>query len=529
MLVFMSNNKEITREDKLALIKIIMDYLRGEKIGRIKSRLKEQLDEYKIACKDCYERIQPSKDDGDYDKGINEILDELSIGGRQLHLMSTKKAKTLDYFNCYVWDGQKLEYISSDGESNDVKLADYKLFEDGIKTLIPTHKKIPTFHLFASQINELITLNLADGQLALHTDQNYNDYVTSRSLYDALKKLSIQHPHLTHLIKLIDETKPDYNWPLYFIFAAGLTAGSGIFWYVKENIGLVKAWYERSLPIISRLLGDTVYLLRNTPLIGVLFNAVPLTYLWSQAIVDGSILSSKGLIKLGFKTAEFGLPIIGYVLCYLAAGAMTVPALAVFITGALLNVVETLYTLICNELDRIKNPLAPSSDYYSEKDNLCADNFKKRSRFVFMVNFVANLLLAASVVVWCVFPPSLMIALPCMTFAWLVGKAKTSLLAKTGKENADALQEKLLDIYKNKYTPPLHTAVPKSGKSSLFSVVTENMALRKQLEQKTWREEGYKACIADLAKHGLFKSSPTANVPSNDADMSETAAKSRPI
>lgn len=278
------------------------------------------------------------------------------------------------------------------------------------------------------------------------SEKQVDIYLNAPNLYEALIKLSIQHPHLMYLITLIDKAKPARNWPLYFITAAGVSAATSFFFYLKENIVQVKAWYAQTFPVVNRWLHNTVHLLTTTPLFGILSRLIPLIQSWYQAINDGSISHTSKLIKLGFNTITHSLPIMGYVLCYLAAGVMTVPAVALFITGASLEVIESLYTLIQNELERGKKNQIHAADYFSATTNARADNVQEWNRYKFLIQFVANLLLMASVVIWCVFPPSLVIAIPCMVFGWLVVLAKDTLLVRAEDEYADALQKNIREI-----------------------------------------------------------------------------------
>ncbi len=278
------------------------------------------------------------------------------------------------------------------------------------------------------------------------SEKNTEHYISTPNLYAALDELSIKHPHLTRLIELIDETKPVHNWPLYIRVAAGATVAAGLFFYLKENIERLKAWYLRGLPVILRWFNNTIELLRETPLIGILFRAVPLANAWYQAITDNSITKSRKKRELFFKTMEHGLGIAGYVLCFLAAGTMTLPAMAMFVTASLIDVIETYYTFRSDEHYSKKNFHKDSNNYYTDAAMARADNAHDRNKHVFAVNFIANILLLASVIIWCAFPPSLIIALPCLAFGWIVILGKGAWLAKTRDNNAEALQIKIREI-----------------------------------------------------------------------------------
>lgn len=411
----MPDNTPIKPSDNRALVDIILAYLRGAKIGRIKFELQTQCDKYNIACKERYAQLKADDTNVDYNDAIKRILHELS-------------------------------------------------------------------------------------------DDQINDHLNGPpNLYTVLNRLSIKHPHLNRLIELIDETRPAHNWPLYFMLTIGVITGAGLFMYLKEHFELVRAWYLRTVPSVLNWFHSAVHILRTTPLIGILSRALPLGSSWYQAMMNGSITHSKKRIRLFFNTLEHGLPIAGYVLCFLAAGVMTLPALALFVAGATIDVVETLYTWISNEIDRIRNPLPPVTNYYSETATARADNAHYRNRFVFVVNLIANILLLASVVIWCVFPPSLIIVVPCFVFGWLVVLAKGAILAQTANENADELQKELRDI-EIKYPEQASNA------SSYFSIgksLNEQEAKPAPRHQKSMHPKENKTNVpmpvSSLSSPGLFK------------------------
>ena len=481
----MAITRSIEKKDNLELVNIVLDYIRGHSIEEVSLRLKEQCTKFNIACKDRYQTINKDDDDDNkYKHGLDKILDELSVGGSQLHLTSLEYAKKEGMINCYVWDENTLVYLQPGQPDASITLKDRAYFVKTIDALALKKRlsdKILTLHLFYKQIDDLITKNSDTPHIPHTTDKDQiHHYKSCHNLYDVLKTLEITHPRLSVLIDKIDETTPARNWWVYLLVAAGLTATTGIVFYLKENFSLVTAWYERTLPIVVRWLNNTVYLLSKTPLIGILFLGIPLIKSWYQGIVDGSIRDSNKLVKLLFKTAVNTLPIIGYVLCYLAAGAMTVPAVALFITGAVIDVIETLYTVIHDEIKRYLNPLAPATEYHSASTKICSDNAHERNLYIFLVKFSATLLATASVVVWCVFPPSLVIALTCLIFSCLVDLAKHSLITNLTNNYANALQSDLKDIC-DRYSSQHHTEADVEN----MLLKQQNMQLEQQNQQLT--------------------------------------------
>ena len=456
MVILMSNKRQANTADDLALVNIVLDYTRGHSLEEITLRLKEQCLKFNMACKARYQAIKHGDKRNLFDEGVNKILDELAVGGSQLHIMTVNQARIEEKFNCYVWDESTSSLTYLQYKKDDVSIA---LRDNApLVRFIDILKKPRSLHLNARQIEQLITSNHSLNHLPQHTAQpsEINDYKSCQNLYDVLKTLEKKHPHLTVLIEKINDARPPRNWWLYLLFATGMTAITGFMIYLKENFDVVRAWYERTLPIVSRLLNNTVYLLSKTPLIGVISHGLPLIWSWYQAIKDGSITEAKKIIQLSFQTIEHTLPIVGYLLCYLAAGVMTGPAVALFITGATIEILASLYDLIYHQVEPWFNPLAPATEYHSAKAMTYANNARERNLYTSLIKIVSNLLTTASIVVWCLFPPSLTVALICMLFSTLVNMTKASLVSRIQTNSANALQADLKDI-SDQYNVSHHT------------------------------------------------------------------------
>ncbi len=500
------NNQRIDEADDKALVQIVLDYLHGDELEEIKHKLKTQCTKYGIACKVRFQGIRATRDKNeDYANCITDMLNELSVGGSELHFLPIDRAKRALSINCYVWDEEnnQLYYINANGVSEILNTTNHALFIDMVNRLKPANGDI-TRHLFYKQIKELITTNTANRHVPATTDiEAIQDYQRSQNLYALLKKLKNKHRHLAHLVDLIDDTKPERNWGLYFTLAAFVTAVSGVLFYLKENINSLKAWFDRILPLISQWLNNAINLLRSTPLVGILIHAIPLIQSWYRAITATSRADANKIAKLFFNTLEHTLPIAGYILCYLAAGTMTLPALSLFVIGSAIDVIETLYSVIVDASERHKNPLAPATEYYSATARARADNLYERDRYLFIINFVANIFSTATVLVWCAFPPSLMIALPCVVFGWLVGLAKQSLTSFVKDDFANTLQRELHTIHAQQYPEPnqTDTAQVNIERSTVALLTEENRALRQELAQQKAYFDGYKEGQRDSRSH----------------------------
>jgi hypothetical protein len=194
---------------------------------------------------------------------------------------------------------------------------------------------------------------------------------------------------------------------------------------------------------MDQWINNALHLIRSTPLIGILSHGLPLLNAWYQLLFSNTPTDGNRVITVLFKTIEHALPIVGFILCYIAAGTMTEKALTLFITGAVFEIVHTLYTVLNSEYNRQVNPLAPSvaEDYHSIVANLRADNQYEQGLWTFLIKFFANLISTTLVVIWCVYPPTLAIALSCSAIGALVGQIKSLSLSYLKNHYAEQLQQ----------------------------------------------------------------------------------------
>ncbi len=458
---------------------IIMDHLRGVDKSVIAARLQalsKTSGDFGVDGKERFQKIKLTSQNACIPNGIHDVLNELSIDGVILHLMTLDDAETNGYTGCYVWDESyvwrneelktaksnqqgRLSYIPLFGKVEEyLELDREKIsargFTKEIKALphFPHHKKKndQSIYLSAEQREELITKNTLLRHDAPHITEHKRDYLDENicpNLYAALKKLSDNHEHIRVLVDMIDETRIENSWWLYFMSAATLTAISGAIFYLKDHVELIKNWFNRTLPVVTRLFGNTVYLLRNTPLIGMVSNGLPLIYAWYKSFIDDTFSDTNKQIKLLLKTLIYSLPILGYTLCYLAAGAMTMTALYVFVTGALIDVIEPIVTWFQGYLKRRNNPQGTESEYNSAANKTRSDIFFQRDGAVLATKVLANLATTAAVIIWCVFPPSLAISLPCIVFSQLVTLAKDFKLKSINNYYDTQGQKLIREIY----------------------------------------------------------------------------------
>ena len=278
-------------------------------------------------------------------------------------------------------------------------------------------------------------------------ERKQQDYIKAPNLYVLLKKLQPTYRHLAHLIQLIDETKPPKSWAKPFFFTAVIIAGiSLLLWFKAEYVERLSLFAKKAMVDLLYGLQKALRLVRNTPLLGLLVNGSALIWAWYRVFSDGLGLDHDKVSVLFLKTVENVFPIVGYLLCFFAGGVMTVPALSLFVVGSATDAVEGLYSFVKHELEQWFDPIPDGDTYYLKTARKRVEMLRERDLSLLAINLAATVLITASVVVWCLFPPSWIITIACVVCGWLVGMSKGFATTHLTQKYANQLQRNLKEI-----------------------------------------------------------------------------------
>jgi hypothetical protein len=277
--------------------------------------------------------------------------------------------------------------------------------------------------------------------------EKQQEYINLPNLYVLLKKLQSKHRHLANLIHLIDETKPPRNLAKPFFFTAVILAGiSVLLWFKAEYVERLSLFAKKAMFELLYGLQRALRLVRNTPLLGLLVNGSALIWAWYRAFSDGLGLDHDKAIVLFLKTVENVFPIVGYLLCFFAGGVMTVPALSLFVVGSATDAVEGLYSFVKHELEQWFDPIPDGDTCCLKTARKRVEMLRERDLSLLAINLAATVLITASVVMWCLFPPSWIITVACVVCGWLVGMSKGFAVAHLNQKYANQLQRNLKEI-----------------------------------------------------------------------------------
>lgn len=288
----------------------------------------------------------------------------------------------------------------------------------------------------------------------------------SNSLHDLLKHLSHDgYRRAAYLLGLIEATEPKSNWTMIFTLSAiGIAALGGLAYFKKEYIEAIGDWFVRSFPLVISWLGKTFSLLRNFSLLGIIYNGLGLLWSWYQTFANGTTTTTDKLKTLFFKTLTAGLTISAYVLSYLAAGAMPVPAAILFVLSSSTKVVQGVYgwwktergedpekSVSAKDSEKGEETKAPDKDTgwkvwvkwaeYHEAENAYQQSLKS-----VWIKLAAAVFTTIAVGIWSFFPLSLATTIFSVSFIALTALAEWSWLSSIDETYANRLQSAIKSI-----------------------------------------------------------------------------------
>ena len=254
--------------------------------------------------------------------------------------------------------------------------------------------------------------------------------------------------HVGYLLQLIENTTHKTNWTIIFMLGAIGSALLGLLLFLnKQYVEATRDWFVRTFPTFISWLGRSLILIRNIPLVGMIYTGIGLLWNWYQTFSNGTTTTTEKLNRLFFKTLAAGLTIGAYVLTYFTAGVMTIPAAMLLVLSASTDVFQSVYNWHKNQ-HAIKVLAAPDDDAPWEvvAEYEKAKNSHQQALKTVWIKLGAAVLTTIAVAIWNFFPPNLIITVCCMTVISLIGLTKWSILSNVEEADARNLQKRLRNI-----------------------------------------------------------------------------------
>lgn len=278
----------------------------------------------------------------------------------------------------------------------------------------------------------------------------YEKLLESENLYELLKNLCHDgHHHVDYLLQQIENTNPKTNWAIIFILGAISSAGLGIFIYIYQAyIQTMIDKFIRTFPSFVNWVKLSCLSMRNIPLLGMIYTGLILSWHWYNAMTHGTTTTTEKINSLFFQTLAAAFTISGYILTYLAAGAITTSAAILLVLSSSVEVVQSVFNWFKSgaALQALVKPDA-NSDIEIIAQYERTKSFHQRDRKTVWIKMSAAVLITLAAVIWNFFPPNLIITIFCVAFISLVGLAKMSIEASVEEIYANELQETLKNIH----------------------------------------------------------------------------------
>ncbi len=251
------------------------------------------------------------------------------------------------------------------------------------------------------------------------------------------------HRHLEDFHHLIKHITPQQSWAMTLVFLTLGTAISGIYLtLIPEHMRALETLVIELMPIITSFLQTTFSVLRNIPLLLIIYNAICIPLRTYHSIFNDTFRSPEKRLQ---KWAAAVLPPIfsltSYYLCYAANGVFTPLAVVFFIASSFIGVVDGLFNFY--QLKELGHQPAETEPLEIKLDFIRQEARLGRTKQTITVNLIASILISVNVILWALLPPSFFTMISSIIFINLVGFTKSAMLNRIHRKDAEHLQRKL--------------------------------------------------------------------------------------
>ena len=302
--------------------------------------------------------------------------------------------------------------------------------------------------------NKKINKDILEGLLILLCvpEEARQNYTIDNDFFELLTQLHLdgyRHNHLSYLIKLIELAKYPRSWHIQVAIITFFTTALGLICYISPAFAeMLETQFFRITPFIFHWLEKTFSILRNLPLVGMTYAAVKLISTIYKTIFHGSTNISQKLTTLSFQLFSGGFSLAAYVLSYFAAGVATPLAGAFFVSSAVVDIIESLFTsyLINKKTTPANLTSQEKSSFEFLTNKKCLEIQKEHAKRAVWINTVAAIAIAIAIAIWSFATPSISLILGCVLFMSAVNYVKTSSIEKLDTTYAKKLQANIEDI-----------------------------------------------------------------------------------
>ncbi|MCH9717195.1 MAG: hypothetical protein K0U52_08935, partial [Gammaproteobacteria bacterium] len=276
------------------------------------------------------------------------------------------------------------------------------------------------------------------------------------TLFDWIKILSQKnygHRHLEDFYDLLLIVKPRRSWamPLFIVtlISALISALTALYFrIVPAHMHEIDKFIKKKImPLLGAFLENTLSALKNIPLIALIIKVLSIPIRMVQSMSKNILRSTgKRIQKIIADSLPSILNLVSYAICYAADGVFTPLAVVVSITGSLVGLSDSLINLY--QLPAFqKNNLGPDASIDEQLDAIRQQARYTRTLKTIGVNLLASVVASTTAIMWCLFPPSFLIAVSSIVLLNLRSFTTQKTLDQIHSQDAAALQIKLDSAY----------------------------------------------------------------------------------
>ena len=305
------------------------------------------------------------------------------------------------------------------------------------------------------------------------------------TLFEWIKLLSQKnyaHRHLEDFYHLLQEVKPRKSWAIPLFITTLFSAISAIYLSSKpENMQALERLIARITPIITHFLSTTFSVLKNIPLVLLIYSILCIPSQAFHSYFHDTFRSyPKRFQKWLTGTLPAALSLVSYALCYAAGGIFTPLALGFFITSSFITVLSSLFNFY--HLKPIGDEPLKTAPLEEKLDHIRQKERQARTVKTIRVNLVASVFVSISIILWGLLPPSFTIMIGCIVFINLVGFTKNATLNYIHTQSAEILQKELHETAINSETitpkPDKQLSETNSNQEILLALSQHNQELK---------------------------------------------------
>lgn len=469
-----------TPEQELAMLQVVLDFLRGEDPDLVRLRLQILSKNARLSARAICERISlshiqpvrplsPSSDDNpdrrphrhDTTQHRTRNREERAVPSpreasedsnapREQSSQSRSRTRPLTSYSAAQRspsssEGEVVDHARSRSRQSTRRR---RRRQERTRQYSHTERNIPPLHAANVPLTEQALVQSRKRYInAIFTaidKGEESDYQTIKlqratNLYGLLYELKDDSLRAKNIQKIIKQVEPPTPWitisALTTLFVAALgTLG----YFYRTYLETFALWVQAVSPSVATWLATVFSLFQTFPILFMAKDIIVLAWHWGWILSDDTISTKDKTHDLLFITLGGVMNITACALWFYTAGIMTLPTIILFVLSAAVSVLESVASLY-----RYSMPVEPEADapWYKHASYQEQLNQHQYHQAVFTTKLVAALFITAAVILMYTLPPSIILTASAVVFIWGVALTRLAIVSAVREHYDYALQK----------------------------------------------------------------------------------------